>query len=199
MMKKFISGLVVIVATLGLATIAQAADATAITTNEQAILDELKTGVTVSGDTFHVSTADMTKAENHLKTVDLPASNCNQAITDIKEARQIIEATGIKASSSSNLHSQMIEKKNEEYKQVQALYNDALIAVQANVSTDGTNVTIVDNNGNAIAGSGSTSGAVKKTGASYVASIATLVVLVAGAISAAIWKKKQSSKVGMMN
>lgn len=198
-MKKFISGLVVIVATLGLANIAQAADATAITANEQAILDELKTGVTVSGDTFHVTTTDMTKAENHLKTVDLPASNCNQAISDIKEARQIIESTGIKATSGSDLQAQMIKDHNADYKKVESLYNDALIAVQANVSTDGNNVTIVDSNGNTIAGTGSNSGAVKKTGATYVASIATFVVLVAAAISAAVWKKKQSSKVGMMN
>lgn len=195
-MKKFFSGLVVVIAALGVTTFAQAADKTAITANEQEILNELKIGVTVSGDTFHIPAADMTKAENHLKTVDLPVANTNRAVADIKEARQLIEATNIKATSGRDLESKL---PSDVHSKVRDLYNDALIAVQANVSTDGSNVTIVDNNGKTIASTGSNSGAVKKTGATYIASFATFTLLIVGAVAAAVWKKKQTNKVGMTN
>ena len=73
---------------------ATVASAAGINADEQRILDELHTSVTMQGVEKYLPVDYINQAETYLQNVDLTASEANNVIAKIEEAKSAIEATG---------------------------------------------------------------------------------------------------------
>lgn len=211
-MKKVVSGIIALVAVvLFFAPTAQAAGA--ITADEQRILDELNQGVSVGGKTFNLRASDIAQAENHLKQNDISASDANQVIAQIQQARALIANSGVDVSNINSIEDLLRALPLDLTNQLKDIITSAANILGLSISfhpggftingsngTNGTNGTDGVDGTNGTNGSNGTSGsnivyssgsAVKQTGATYAASaisFASLLLVAAGA--AVVGRKK---------
>lgn len=211
-MKKVVSGIIALVAVvLFFAPTAQAAGA--ITADEQRILDELNQGVSVGGKTFNLRASDIAQAENHLKQNDISASDANQVIAQIQQARALIANSGIDVSNINSIEDLLRALPADLTNQLKDIITSAANILGLSISFNQNGFTINGSNGtngadgsngtngtNGTNGSNGTSGsnivyssgsAVKQTGATYAASaisFASLLLVAAGA--AVVGRKK---------
>ncbi|MFC4770812.1 hypothetical protein [Enterococcus hermanniensis] len=213
-MKKVISGIIALVAVvLFFAPTAQAAGA--ITADEQRILDELNQGVSVGGKTFNLRASDIAQAENHLKQNDISASEANQVIAQIQQARALIASSGVDVSNINSIEDLIkalpLDIKNQLKDVITQAANILGLSISFNQNgftingsngtngadgANGSNGTNGTNGSNGTSTSGSSivyssGSAVKQTGATYVASaisFASLLLVAAGA--AVVGRKK---------
>ncbi|WP_407856499.1 hypothetical protein [Enterococcus hailinensis] len=211
-MKKVVSGIIALVAVvLFFAPTAQAAGA--ITADEQRILDELNQGVSVGGKTFNLRASDIAQAENHLKQNDISASEANQVIAKIQQARALIANSGVDVSNINSIEDLLKALPADLTNQLKDIITAAANILGLSISfhpggftingsngTNGTNGTDGVDGTNGTNGSNGTSGsnivyssgsAVKQTGATYAASaisFASLLLVAAGA--AVVGRKK---------
>lgn len=206
-MKKVVSGIIALVAVvLFFAPTAQAAGA--ITADEQRILDELNQGVSVGGKTFNLRASDIAQAENHLKQNDISASDANQVIAQIQQARALIANSGVDVSNINSIEDLLralpLDLTNQLKDIITAAANILGLSISFHTggfSINGSNAngsTAGTNNGSSVTSSKPststvyTSGsAVKQTGATYAASaisFASLLLVAAGA--AVVGRKK---------
>lgn len=211
-MKKVVSGIIALVAVvLFFAPTAQAAGA--ITADEQRILDELNQGVSVGGKTFNLRASDIAQAENHLKQNDISASDANQVIAQIQQARALIANSGVDVSNINSIEDLLRALPLDLTNQLKNIITSAANILGLSISFNQNGFTINGSNGtngadgsngtngtNGTNGSNGTSGsnivyssgsAVKQTGATYAASaisFASLLLVAAGA--AVVGRKK---------
>lgn len=84
----------ILVALVLAATTAVTAFAAGINSNEQAVLDELKTSVTMSGEEMLIPTEFVNQVENHFNTIDLTAEEKDDILAIIKEGKTFLENSG---------------------------------------------------------------------------------------------------------
>lgn len=84
----------ILVALLLVAATAITAFAAGINDSEQAVLDELKTSVTMKGTEMVWPDAYINQAENYFNTIDLTADQSKEIIALIKEGKTALEGTG---------------------------------------------------------------------------------------------------------
>lgn len=84
----------ILVALVLAATTAVTAFAAGINSNEQAVLDELKTSVTMSGGEMLIPTEYVNQAENYFNTIDLTAEEKDDILAVIKEGKSFLENSG---------------------------------------------------------------------------------------------------------
>lgn len=206
-MKKVVSGIIALVAVvLFFAPTAQAAGA--ITADEQRILDELNQGVSVGGKTFNLRASDIAQAENHLKQNDISASDANQVIAQIQQARALIANSGVDVSNINSIEDLLRALPLDLTNQLKDIITSAanILGLSISFHTGGFSIngsnangaTAGTNNGSSVTSSKPststvyTSGsAVKQTGATYAASaisFASLLLVAAGA--AVVGRKK---------
>lgn len=204
-MKKVVSGIIALVAVvLFFAPTAQAAGA--ITADEQRILDELNQGVSVGGKTFNLRASDIAQAENHLKQNDISASDANQVIAKIQQARALIANSGVDVSNINSIEDLLRALPLDLTNQLKDIITSAANILGLSISfhtggfsINGSNANAAGtNNGSSVTSSKPststvyTSGsAVKQTGATYAASaisFASLLLVAAGA--AVVGRKK---------
>lgn len=206
-MKKVVSGIIALVAVvLFFAPTAQAAGA--ITADEQRILDELNQGVSVGGKTFNLRASDIAQAENHLKQNDISASDANQVIAKIQQARALIANSGVDVSNINSIEDLLRALPLDLTNQLKDIITSAanILGLSISFHTGGFSIngsnangsTAGTNNGSSVTSSKPststvyTSGsAVKQTGATYAASaisFASLLLVAAGA--AVVGRKK---------
>jgi len=211
-MKKVVSGIIALVAVvLFFAPTAQAAGA--ITADEQRILDELNQGVSVGGKTFNLRASDIAQAENHLKQNDISASDANQVIAQIQQARALIANSGVDVSNINSIEDLLRALPLDLTNQLKDIITSAANILGLSISFHTGGFSINGSNANGSNANGSTAGtnngssvtsskpststvytsgsAVKQTGATYAASaisFASLLLVAAGA--AVVGRKK---------
>ena len=211
-MKKVVSGIIALVAVvLFFAPTAQAAGA--ITADEQRILDELNQGVSVGGKTFNLRASDIAQAENHLKQNDISASDANQVIAQIQQARALIANSGVDVSNINSIEHLLRALPLDLTNQLKDIITSAANILGLSISFHTGGFSINGSNANGSNANGSTAGtnngssvtsskpststvytsgsAVKQTGATYAASaisFASLLLVAAGA--AVVGRKK---------
>ena len=211
-MKKVVSGIIALVAVvLFFAPTAQAAGA--ITADEQRILDELNQGVSVGGKTFNLRASDIAQAENHLKQNDISASDANQVIAQIQQARALIANSGVDVSNITSIEDLLRALPLDLTNQLKDIITSAANILGLSISFHTGGFSINGSNANGSNANGSTAGtnngssvtsskpststvytsgsAVKQTGATYAASaisFASLLLVAAGA--AVVGRKK---------
>lgn len=84
----------ILVALVLAATTAVTAFAAGINSNEQAVLDELKTSVTMSGGEMIIPTEFVNQVENHFNTIDLTAEEKDDILAIIKEGKTFLANSG---------------------------------------------------------------------------------------------------------
>ncbi len=84
----------ILVALVLAATTAVTAFAAGINSNEQAVLDELKTSVTMSGEEMLIPTEFVNQVENHFNTIDLTAEEKDDILAIIKEGKTFLANSG---------------------------------------------------------------------------------------------------------
>ncbi len=191
-MKKVVSGIIALVAVvLFFAPTAQAAGA--ITADEQRILDELNQGVSVGRKTFNLRASDIAQAENHLKQNDISASEANQVIAKIQQARALIANSGVDVSNINSIEDLLRALPADLTNQLKDIITSAANILGLSISfhpggfsINGSNAngaTAGTNNGSSVTSSKPststvyTSGsAVKQTGATYAAAAGAAVV-----------------------
>lgn len=180
-MKKVIGMFVFVLSLVVIGLPAVQADS-AISADEQRILDSLSTGVTVSGKTFHLDAADMIQAENYLKQNDLTASEVNQVLAEIESAKALVESQSIDVSNINTLAQLMSAMPKAVKDQIRGHITSAANVLGLTVSLNGVdNYTITDKKGHVAYEVGTP---VKNTGATAIVSIATILglfVIAAGA------------------
>jgi len=188
-MKKIVSVLVAFVVFLSLAVPAQAAEG-AITNDEQRILTALDHGVTVGGKTFNITATDRTQAENYLKQKELTTAEVDAVVSNIDAARALAAAQNVDVTNINSLRELLLAFPTDVVAQLKDYVLAAADVLGLKVTFGPGSVSIVDTTGSDSVTSGgsnpvyTTGSAVKQTGVSYVASIATvgaLLVIAAGA------------------
>ncbi|WP_427813639.1 hypothetical protein ACQKTA_10205 [Enterococcus sp. 22-H-5-01] len=219
-MKKVVSGIIALVAVvLFFAPTAQAAGA--ITADEQRILDELNQGVSVGGKTFNLRASDIAQAENHLKQNDISASEANQVIAKIQQARALIASSGVDVSNINSIEDLLKALPADLTNQLKDIITAAanilglsisfhpggFSIVQTNPDVNGSGTADTDNGSasNSAANNGSSTtaskpststvyssgSAVKQTGATYAASAISFASLLLVAAGAAVVGRKK--------
>lgn len=90
-MKKFTAAFTAVLLVIASAITVFAAG---INTNEQAILDELKTTVSMQGSTLSVPSSYINQAEAYFNTVDVTKAQADEIIAVIKEGKTYLEQSG---------------------------------------------------------------------------------------------------------
>ena len=159
----------------------------ALNAEELKILEALKGTVTVNGVEFHIPDNYVTQAENYLKTHDVTKVEAEEILGYIDEGKNIVKESNLKSTSDLKVLPQ------EDKQKILDLGKKASAVVEATLTYDGKDVTIVANN------SGETlfdaAPVVKTTGADgfgLIAIIASSVVVLLGAAFVA------SKKLGLI-
>lgn len=194
-MKKLLSVLAVaaltLVASASIGHSAQAETTGAVTTSEQAILDDLDQGVTVSSKTFHIATTDDVQAENYLKSHDVSAASATRVVKDIDASRDLVEASSVNAADATNLTALVKSLSHADVLKLQAYVQDAADALGLKAVFSNEGVSFVD------AKTGETvivpnDSAVKNTGSTYTTSLVAAIAFVTVAAGAVFVAKKQT-------
>ena len=160
----------------------------ALNAEEQRILDALKSTVTVDGVEFHIPDNYVTQAENYLKTHDVTKAEADEIIGYIDEGKEIVKNSDLKKTSDLKVLPQ------KDKQAILDLGKKASAVVEATLTYDGKNVTIVANDSGATLFDAAP--IVKTTGAdgnfSMIAIIASSVVVLLGAAFVA------SKKIGLI-
>ena len=90
------------------ATTAVTAFAAGINSNEQAVLDELKTSVTMKNGEMCIPTEYVNQAENYFNTIDVTAEEKDQMLAIIKDGKSFLEKSG-----ASNIKDLTFDQKKE--------------------------------------------------------------------------------------
>lgn len=186
-MRKWMLGLLVVCGIFFVSGLTVSADS-GISADEQRILDALNTGMSVGGKTFYLDQKDVTQAENHLKQNELTASEVNQTVDSINQAKALIAAQTIDVSNINSL-SDLIKALPANIKnQIRSLITNAANVLGLTISLDGVDsYSITTKQGNTAFSTGSP---VKNTGTTYIYSLIVLVGLVFTAIGAFIIGRK---------
>lgn len=164
----------------------------AITNHEQAILDNLQKGITVSNKTFYFETTNTVQAENYLKSHQVPVDNAKRVTKNIDAARTLLEKSNVNAANATNLKAVVKLLSKADLLKLQAYIQDAAAALglKAVFTSDG--IHFVDaETGTTVAIPNDT--AIKNTGSSYITSLIALSALATLATGAGVvaTKKKQ--------
>lgn len=139
-MKKFLSMLTLVAATLTLAiALPSAASAEtyvdregelssgvtpatggSISASEQRILDELNKGAQMGGMTFTFTASEMNASSNYLKRIEATDEQVNEVIAQIQKGRSIFEAQNIKVTGTETIHDIVRKMPVEVYRQLAA-------------------------------------------------------------------------------
>ncbi len=90
------------------ATTAVTAFAAGINSNEQAVLDELRTTVTMKNGEMSIPTAYVNQAENYFNTIEMTAEEKDQIIAILKEGESFLENSG-----ASNIRDLTLDQKRQ--------------------------------------------------------------------------------------
>ena len=90
------------------ATTAVTAFAAGINSNEQAVLDELKTSVTMKDGEMYIPTEYVNQTENYFNTIELTAEEKDQMLAIIKDGKSFLEKSG-----ASNISDLTFDQKKE--------------------------------------------------------------------------------------
>ena len=90
------------------ATTAVTAFAAGINSNEQAVLDELKTSVTMKDGEMYIPTEYVNQAENYYNTIDMTAEEKDAIIAILKDGENFLEKSG-----ASNISDLTFDQKKE--------------------------------------------------------------------------------------
>ena len=90
------------------ATTAVTAFAAGINSNEQAVLDELKTSVTMKDGEMYIPTEYVNQAENYYNTIDMTAEEKDEIIAILKDGENFLEKSG-----ASNISDLTFDQKKE--------------------------------------------------------------------------------------
>ena len=104
-MKKLSAILVALVLA---ATTAVTAFAAGVNSNEQAVLDELKTSVTMKDGEMYIPTEFVNQAENYFNTIEMTAEEKDAIIAILKEGESFLEGSG-----ASNIRDLTLDQKRE--------------------------------------------------------------------------------------
>lgn len=137
-MKKLSAMLVAFV--LAVATVFSAF-AAGINSSEKAVLDELKTSVSMSGGEMVIPTEYVNQAENYFNTIDMTEQESKDIIAIIKDGKSFLAGTG-----ASNISNLSFAQKQE----LLAYGQKAVAVLDMTMSYDKTTrkLTIIDPNGN---------------------------------------------------
>ena len=160
----------------------------AINAEELRIMEALKGTVTVDGVEFHIPDNYVTQAENYLKTHEVTKAEADEILGYIDEGKKVVQESDLKKTSDLKVLPQKDKEK------ILDLGKKASAVVEATLTYDGKEVTIVANN------SGETlfdaAPIIKTTGAesdfSVIAIVASSVVVLLGAAFVA------SKKLGLI-
>ncbi len=111
----------------------------ALNAEEQRILDALRGTVTVDGVEFHIPENYVTQAENYLKTHDVTKAEADEILGYIDEGKEIVKNSDLKKTSDLKV----LPQKDKEA--ILALGKKASAVVEATLTYDGKEVTIVAN------------------------------------------------------
>ena len=98
----------ILVALVLVAATAVTAFAAGINSSEQAVLDELKTSVTMKGGEMVIPTEYVNQAENYFNTIDVTAEEKDQMLAIIKDGKSFLEKSG-----ASNIKDLTFDQKKE--------------------------------------------------------------------------------------
>lgn len=186
-MKKMIGLFVFVLSLVVIGLPAVQADS-AISADEQRILDSLNTGVTVSGKTFYLDASDLTQAENYLKQNDLSAAEVNEVVASIESAKALVASQTIDVTNITTLAQLMSALPANVKNQIRGHITNAANVLGLTISLDSVNsYSITDKKGHVAYATGSP---VKNTGSTYLVSVATIAGLLTIAAGAFVVGRK---------
>lgn len=166
-----------------------------ISLNEQKIVTELEKGTVMNGKKLVFTVTEMTAAKNYLKRVDLSTTQINEAIKNIKMARNLFEKQSISVTGNETIHAVVRQFPHDVIYELERYVINAGKSVGITVTFDSKGVatmleegsmTLTDKDGYTVYQSGRV---IKTTGTDYLPSIVGICLLVTFSFGAVVINK----------